>query len=537
MTLVLTLIYIFSVLAMGFSICWLMLRATHGMMTYMFIGCQTSIIIWLISLIIGIQAISLKQFVLAYNIGNFGICFIGMTWLLFSIYYIGRRPPEWFVALLTLISVSLYACALTNEKHHLYYSQMRFHRVEYAPLFYVNQVYIYICLLVGIALIFMHCRRFPKFSRGQAALIMIAAALPLLLNLLTLTGVIRAGFSVAPTSFAVSSVLVLLATYRYGFLDVNEVAFEDAFNTIEEGVIVFNRRGMMTYLSKAAERMLGVHTKISFLDLVEHLNVPPDFMCHEIERNEKRFVLKRYFYRDVKGTPMASTLIISDITRYFLLVERTAELGRTEQKLAVEQERNRIAQEVHDTVGHSLTMISSLARLSQVGLNDGKGEKLGEYLEQIESISRSGLMQLRSSVNNLRDDRFMTTAVSAVKALAETVVGLDVELCVQGEEDERFSHCIRPVYDSVRELITNCLRYSSADRMDIIIKFLDRSLDLYVIDNGKGCEEIKEGNGLRGIRERIERIDGTVKFSSGADSGFTTVIKIPVHARSEKSNK
>ena len=76
--------------------------------------------------------------------------------------------------------------------------------------------------------------------------------------------------------------------------------------------------------------------------------------------------------------------------------------------------------------------------------------------------------------------------------------------------------------------MTNAIRYSSADKIDIIMKFLDDRLELYIFDNGKGCGEIKENNGLSGIRRRIEKIGGTVKFSSVEGDGFTTMIKIPI---------
>ena len=52
-------------------------------------------------------------------------------------------------------------------------------------------------------------------------------------------------------------------------------------------------------------------------------------------------------------------------------------------------------------------------------------------------------------------------------------------------------------------------------------------LELYIFDNGRGCSEISENNGLRGIRERTEALGGTVKFSSEEGEGFTTIIKIP----------
>lgn len=70
----------------------------------------------------------------------------------------------------------------------------------------------------------------------------------------------------------------------------------------------------------------------------------------------------------------------------------------------MEQERNRIAQEVHDTTGHTLTMINSLLKLVRIGRKDGAGEQAESeaYLIQAEELAAGGIRELRCSINNLR---------------------------------------------------------------------------------------------------------------------------------------
>ena len=122
----------------------------------------------------------------------------------------------------------------------------------------------------------------------------------------------------------------------------------------------------------------------------------------------------------------------------------------------------------------------------------------------------------------------MTSVTKAVNTVITAVRGIETELCIQGTEDERYSFCIREMYDNCRETITNTMRYSNATRIDIILKFLDDRLEMYILDNGKGCNDITEHNGLKGIRERTEHLGGTVKFTSIEGEGFNTIIKIPV---------
>ncbi len=62
--------------------------------------------------------------------------------------------------------------------------------------------------------------------------------------------------------------------------------------------------------------------------------------------------------------------------------------------------------------------------------------------------------------------------------------------------------------------------------MDIIIKFLEESLEMYIFDNGQGCEHIEESDGLLGIRKKIDNFGGITKFASTVGEGFQIVIKI-----------
>lgn len=512
--------------AVGWSICWLMLRSDHSRTAYYFIGNHASLAVWLISQILIMYAVTDEQLWISYRFGNIGIAFTGTFWLLFSLNYSGKRTPAAFVVLMSAVSVFFIAMIFTNPYHKLYYTEFSLDGVSYGPAFYIGQAYIYTVFIAGLYLIGRHCFKRRSRPRSQGALIIAAAIIPLVFNLISVSQRFGDKVAATPLTFAVSGLLVLLATYRYDFLNVNGVAFEDAFNSIAEGVMVFNRWGRSTYISSAAKRLLGVDGRVK-LDEIQKLCADDSA---EITEDGRTISIKRYRCYDSKGFTIAHIAVVSDITHYYELLDRTAQLAEAERSLALEQERNRIAQEVHDTAGHTLTMITSLARLSQAAAGRVTGEgaaELAEYLRETETLSRSGVTQLRCSINNLRDDSFLKSVTGAVRMLCDSVRDMTAELCVQGEEDEGFGFCIREVYDSCRELVTNSMRYSSADRIDVILRFGESALELFYFDNGGGCGNIKEGNGLRGIRERTERLGGSVSFSSGEGEGFQAVIKIP----------
>ena len=541
LTVVLSIIYVSSIILMGGSVGWILLKANRNTQTYLFVVCQLLIILWDMGQLVDAFSVTEHQRWLCYSTQNISICFIAPFWLSFSMYYSEKKPKKISIVLLFGFAIAMFAMAITNPLHHLYYEIFEFDYVVHNFLFFLNMLYIYITMVGGIIMIFIHAKKRKYQTMGQAIMLAFGTGIPLTLNILYLSGIMKPPFETVPLSFGISSIMVLLATYRYGFLDVNSVALKESFDFIKEGIVIFNKLGEMTYLSKAAESLLGIDNSVSYENFVEYVskhnkkqdeNFTRYFEYAEMPRNGKIISLKCYRIRDGHGEILAFTVVVSDISRYYELIESNKDLALAERKLAIEWERNRIAQEVHDTAGHTFTMITSLSRLGIAALakfpDCEEKEKLEEYLNETQSLSRSGITQLRCSINNLRDGVFLTSVTGAVKLAADALRDVETEIFVQGEEGEKYVFAAKTVYDICRELVTNVSRYSEAKRMDFIVKFLDDSLELYVFDNGKGCKEIKHHNGLDGIAKRATAVGGTAEFHSSEGNGFSTVIKIPL---------
>lgn len=545
MTVIFSIVYIFSILSMGVSISWLVMRAERNRITFSFIFCQFIIVIWLFAQCIQLEVVNCHQQFLAYAMGNLGICFIGSVWLLFSLYYSGKKPKKAFIAGMFTVSVIHYMIFLTNDFHHLYYKVFEFGNVERNFFFYTNIVYIYICMLSGIFCIYRKTENDTKYAKSQGALIASAVFIPLCLNLLYLSHVISAKFDVTPLSFSVSSICILLSTYRFGFLNVNQTAFEKIFDNIGEGVMICDKSGMVTYINGMMKKCFHIRTGTSIDDFYSIIS--DGLKNNEIYFDGRIFSMKQYEYFKNRSENVRA-FIISDITEYHEYIERTKQLSVVNQKLAIEKERNRIAQEVHDTIGHTLTMISSLSRLSELEIrkftnpdidNDERLEHIGKlkkYVSETASLSLNGISELRVSINNIKNSNTIKITTELQK-LVEMVKEIEIDLCIQGEEKPEYSFAGNAIYESCRETITNCLKYSGAERMDIILKFLGTGVEMYIFDNGKGCEKINYGNGLSGIEERIKNIGGTVNFASSKDNGFNTIIKIPIKQTTDETGE
>ncbi len=520
--------YIFNIVSMGVSICWLFMRANRDRKTYFFMICQFFIIIWSSAKLIQLETVTLHQFFISYCIGNFAICFTGSVWLIFSRLYIGRKLSAGNIVF-PIISLMNYIIFLTNNSHHLYYTEFSQERVGKGIFFYENIAYTYICMFAGMINIFRKLLKEKNKHTGQTFLLIGTVLLPVIANITYVCKVFGDSVDITPLTFGFSSIMILISIYRYGFLNVNALAFEKVIESISDGVFIFNSKGIITYSNISAENMLSDTETIADIEKYEGLdNISERFCETDIFSDERHLHIKRYNYFGNDGDLITSAFIITDTERYYELIERTEELSLANERLAVERERNRIAQEVHDTAGHTLTMINSLSRLSEIELSAGRNENVMQYVHETSQIASEGISQLRKSINNLKQGTYFSSVTASVEELVAGIREIEAELCIQGEEGEKHSVFAPVIYRCCREAVTNCLRYAQAERIDIILKFLENSLEVYIIDNGKGCDEIKFGNGLCGIRERVARAGGTVRLSSAVGNGFSVAVKLPL---------
>ena len=423
MQLILGLIYIIVIGAVLFSMAALLFRGEESRSVRAYMVCQGMVVLWCASQILQMMAETRGELMAAFLLGNIGICFVGSSWFYFTKFYSGKTlkgPGKYLPALLSAFH---YLAVLTNEFHHFYYIDFSADEVLHGPLFYTNVACTYFFTIAGAVCLYRNMKTEQYYAKK---LVVASVLVPVALNAVYLTGLVQPSFDITPLGFGISIVLIMLAVWKYRFMNLRK------------------------------------------------------------------------------------------------------ELAITNEKLLLERERNRIAQQVHDTAGHTLTMIQSYMKLAEVATDQ---EKLGEvktYLAEARTLTGQGIRELRESINMLRQSAEYELVTQGIMQLAGQVKEIPVEVTVQGEDSERYSHLSKPIYDTVRECITNTLKYAGATKMDIIIRFRKNSVEVMVADNGAGCDGVDENNGIRGIRERIREAGGTVSFTTAKGEGFLTRVRIPV---------
>ncbi|WP_022873541.1 sensor histidine kinase [Nesterenkonia alba] len=169
---------------------------------------------------------------------------------------------------------------------------------------------------------------------------------------------------------------------------------------------------------------------------------------------------------------------------------------RRAETLRAAEDRDRIARDVHDVLGHSLTVLSIKAQLAR-RLMEAEPDRARAELDDIERISRESLTQVRSTVSRLKAPQLPGELDVARSTLASA--GIQAEIHRELGDTDRDSH--RLLAWVLREAVTNVVRHSEASRCAITVT----PNRLQVADDGLGLGTSREGNGLRGVRERAQR--------------------------------
>ncbi len=237
------------------------------------------------------------------------------------------------------------------------------------------------------------------------------------------------------------------------------------------------------------------------------------------------------------GLVLGVTVVTISLTLFAL-----ARLGRANRELqaarreladlAVAEERTRIARDLHDTLGHSLSVIALKSELARRVLPDDP-ERAAAEIGDVERVAREALASVRDTVSGYRQPTLAMELAGAREALTAAGIDGDVEPAPEGLPRE-----VDAVLGwAVREGVTNVLRHSDAARARIRVIVDDRVRAVEVEDDGQGVagaplgaapNAARAGTGLDGLRERAATVGGSLEAGPRADGGFRLRVSVPV---------
>jgi signal transduction histidine kinase len=204
--------------------------------------------------------------------------------------------------------------------------------------------------------------------------------------------------------------------------------------------------------------------------------------------------------------------------------------------LAVAEERNRLAREIHDSLGHYLTTITVQLEAARK-LIATRPERAAEAVAKAQYLAREGLAAVRRSVAALRASPLDTAALG--EAIGEVMgniraTGIATTFTIEGEPCPLPIQTKTALYRAAQEGLTNVRKHASASAVQVALAYESERVVLTISDNGTGRRgEQAEGFGLLGLRERMALLGGSLEAGDRPEGGFRLRVEVPVKERDD----
>ncbi|WP_169911561.1 sensor histidine kinase [Clostridium oryzae] len=199
-----------------------------------------------------------------------------------------------------------------------------------------------------------------------------------------------------------------------------------------------------------------------------------------------------------------------------------------EKDFAISSERDRISQELHDSLGHLLMALSMNVKYVKSKVSKEKDVDYHE-IEQIEDLVQESIKTLRGTVYSLRKLNGNFNLKEELNKVIGKFDNLNM-VSILFDYDDEIENCSVNIKNiliaTIKEAITNSVKHGNSSQIHISISLEHYTLKLAIEDNGSGCSNIVKSNGLNGISNRFKSAGGNVTFSSKKQKGFKIVATI-----------
>lgn len=512
-----------------------------------------------------------------YWIKNISAFAMGPIWLVFSFYYTNSRiirNNKWRMVnifFLVVPSLIMYIISITNKYHgaFLAYDYDRLRVAGYKWGFWVHMILQYVYIFAGCYFIWVHGMRSRSYIRKRSFIIVggtLFSQIIIIAYYLSGIYLIYNDIDIAPSVFLIVMICIFIASVKYKFLNLLPMALPKIMRNLREGIIIVDLEGKISSQNTAFYNMFNNFINIEEVNAKEFSReLLNKCLCDE---NGKKAVkaIREGGYEGIKGEValtseiyfqinyqplfdknefMGAVVSFYDIGEHKLLTKqlneknnrlleaniRLQEHAKVVKELVIAQERNKFASEIHDSVGHSLSVLGALLEVCRLSFSE-KPEQTYKKIETALNISKKALGELRLSVSNFTSPSFERTPLfesieSMIHCFEQT--GIKVDFTLHGNTihplDKEVSNT---VFNICREALTNSLKHGNAKTINIIFNINNNNLVLFIFDDGKGCSNPLKGIGLSGMENRVKNLNGSIAFGSGGETGFSIHVEIPL---------
>ncbi len=577
----------FSAISILITIIFYLTKSKKTALLFSFLALQVIVFLWPFGQAIQYCAADNQTVLITVYLIHTSINFLGLVWLLFAMHFTSVDSSVNYRKIFPLFIMPFlfYIVFLTNQYHHLYFKEIGYDSrivimVKYGWLFWFGVLINYGYTIAGIIMLMKYAYKQAGLAKSQSLILASAPMASFLVSFFCNIYIIVANmsapkfFDFTSTCFTISMLMFSVATFRYRFLNINPGAFKRTFENLHDSILVVDNYNCIANLNDSFVDNFGNYSsndKVnSFVNRLQNImikNQESEKILAAIENGIDKpvavgkLVLTEPFNKTYeviiqtldyqKKAYRGRIITFHEITEYNSLLEelhrKNEELFNNNQKLnehlriveelAVANERNRVSREIHDTLGHSLTLLIMLMKAAKIKVVKNPTEAKEQLTEGIK-VAQTKLNELRASIGGLLandiSDMNIFDSISSLGHYMENL-GIHIEFTAIGKEiyTKMISSIFKfklsdAIYKISMEAITNSLRHGNATVINIIVKFSPIKVNLFIIDNGSGCRQIIKGFGLIGMEERVNELKGKIKYGSDGESGFNIHVELPM---------
>jgi len=201
--------------------------------------------------------------------------------------------------------------------------------------------------------------------------------------------------------------------------------------------------------------------------------------------------------------------------------------------LAATEERNRLARDIHDSLGHYLTVIN-IQLEKALAFRERNPLEADQSVRDAKRLAGEALQDIRRSVSALRSNDLPFSIVEGLTGLTGNMRRSDfsIDLVIEGNEKGYSRQALMALYRAAQEGLTNVQKHSRATEVTVSLMFLPHQADLCIADNGRGFDPVSQDQnsshyGFLGVRERLELVRGSVRLETAPGKGTRLYISVP----------
>lgn len=466
-----------------------------------------------------------------------------ITALWFAVEYanLGRWLTPRALAWLFVPLFIKFALGLTNDLHHWMWLPGAIDPAVRGPVMWALVGYGYLLVALHVAVLVW---LFVKSARHRwpAALLLfsrVTTAVFFAIHMAELDAFHPAYLNLAATM--VAALAHSVAFFGFGILNPIPGAHRKVLEQMHEGMLVLDTHQRVVDMNPPAERIFHLSLTRARGRSVEWVPGLASLTAdqHEIVLGEggavRHYALYRSALTDPRGFPLGMLILFHDVTEQKQAQAQLLEQGRA---IAALEERQRLARELHDSLGQVLGYVGFQAEAARILYHDGKSSDGDEHLTRLAGIAQNAHADLREFILNLRmgpspSQPFFPTLQQYLDSFTRQS-GIRTTLTIEdGLDESSFEAAARlQLFRIIQEALSNARRHAAAGTIQVSFESVGRLARIMVRDDGCGFEAGlptgHSGFGLDFMRERAEQLGGELQLQSKLGAGTCVIIRIPL---------